>query len=113
MRLPQVPVVEDIGASEHFRSHRVQACPCITKSRASQLGYWCSTKGGRLTVEELALLQGFMPTTIKWKSLGISDKKFAGCLGNAQSLNVVVALLPYALYMAKIIDKQDFDALTQ
>ena len=109
----KVPVIVDVGASEKFRSHRVQACPCITKSRASQLGYWCSTKGGRLTVQELALLQGFMPTTIKWKSFGISDKKFAGCLGNAQSLNVVVALLPHALYMAKIIDKQDFDALTQ
>ena len=70
-----VPVVVDVGASARFRSHRVNACPCITKSRAGQFGYWCSTQGGRLTVEELAMLRGFSPAAINWKSAGVSDKK--------------------------------------
>ena len=108
-----VPVVVDVGASARFRSHRVTACPCITKSRAAQLGYWCSTKGGRLTIEELAMLQGFSPAAINWKSAGVSDKKFGACLGNAQSLNVVEAVLPHALFLAKIIDQDDFKALAQ
>lgn len=108
-----VPVVVDIGASERFRTHRVRECPCITRTRASQLGYWCSTKGGRLAAEELGMLQGFSPGTIDWKSAGVSEKKFAACLGNAQSLNVVEAVLPHALFLAKIIDTDDFAALTK
>ena len=64
-------------------------------------------------MEELAVLQGFAPGTINWKSAGVTDKQFASCLGNAQSLNVVVAILPYALYLAKVFDKDDFTALTK
>ena len=106
-----VPVVVDMCASERSRNHRVLSCPCITKSRAATLGFWCSTKGGRLSADELAMLQGFSPATIDWKSAGIADKKFASCLGNAQSLNVVEAVLPHAVFLAKIIGQDEFTAL--
>ena len=59
------------------------------------------------------MLQGFSPAAINWKSAGVSDKKFGACLGNAQSLNVVEAVLPHALFLAKIIDQDDFKALAQ
>ena len=68
---------------------------------------------GRLTVEEPAMLLGFNPAAINWKSAGASDKKFGACLGNAQSLNVVEAVLPHALFLAKIVDQDDFKALAQ
>ena len=108
-----VPVVVDMCASLRFRTHNVLSCPCVTKSRAAKLGLWCSTKGGRLSVDELAMLQGFSPATIDWKSCGISDKKCASCLGNAQSLNVVEAVLPHALFLAKIIDQDESTALSK
>ena len=69
-----VPVVMDMFASQRFRTHTVLSCPCITKSRAATLGWWCSTTGGRLSVDELALLQGFSPATIDWKYCGIAGK---------------------------------------
>ena len=37
VNLVLVPVVVDVGASERFRSHRVTACPCFTKSLAAHL----------------------------------------------------------------------------
>jgi hypothetical protein len=64
-------------------------------------------------VEELAMLQGFNPAAINWKPAGDSDKQIGSCLGNAQSLNVVEAVLPHALFLAKIIDQDDFKALSQ
>ena len=59
------------------------------------------------------MLQGFSPAAINWKSAGVSDTKFGACLGNSQSLNVVEAVLPHALFLATIIDQEDFKALAQ
>ena len=59
------------------------------------------------------MLQGFSPAAINWKSAGVSDKKFGECLGNAQSLNVVESVLHHALFLAKIIDQDDFKALAE
>jgi site-specific DNA-cytosine methylase len=70
-----VPVVVDVGASARFRLHGVNACPRITKSQAGHFGYWFSTKGGRPTAEELAMLHGFNPAAINWKPAGVSETK--------------------------------------
>jgi hypothetical protein len=40
-------------------------------------------------------------------------QKIGSGLGNAQSLNVVEAVLPHALFLANIIDQDDFKALAQ
>ena len=87
--------------------------PLHHQNSAGQFGYWRSTKGGRLIVEELAMLQGFSPAAINWKSAGVSDKQIGSCLGNAQSLNVVEVVLPHALFLANIIDQNDFKPLAQ
>ena len=105
------PVIIDTGCSARFRTYRVSASPCITHTRGSQLAYWCSTKGGRLTVSELGRLQGFGPNDIDWKGAGLTAHQYGGMLGNAQSLCVVEALLPYVLYASKIIDTDDFQLL--
>ena len=59
------------------------------------------------------MLQGVSPAAINWKSAGVSDKKVGSCLGNAQSLNVVEAVLPHAFFLATIIDHDDFKSLAQ
>ena len=106
-----VPVVVDMDASPRFRSFRVGSCPCITKTRAGSFAYWCSTKGGRLSLSELMMLQGFQPAAVAWEEAGLTASQMAQCLGNAQSWNVVVAVLPRLLYLAKLIDSKDFGAL--
>ena len=106
------PVIIDMRCSKKFRTFRVSGSPCITYTRGSSQSYWCSTKGGCLTVSELGMLQGFGPTDIDWKGAGLSPTQYGGMLGNAQSLCVVEALLPHVLYASKIIDAEDFQLLT-
>lgn len=106
-----VPVIIDTGSSEAFSTHRVKGCMCITRTRAAQGGYWCSTKGGYLTPDELGMLQGFRPEDVDWRSAGVSPHAWGGCVGNAMSLCVVLCLLPGVLYQSKIINKESLDQL--
>ena len=105
----ETPVVVDAGSSPRFRSFKIKSCMTITKSRGSNpRGYWCSTKGGPLNVVELMKLQGFRPRELQCE--GVSLNQVGACLGNAQSLNVVKVLLPHLLFLAKLIDRADFEA---
>ena len=73
--------------------------------------YWCSTKGAPLNVTEMAALQGFGSTDFDWKSAGVTASQFAGCLGDAQSLNLVMAIIPHMLYISKQIAAEEYDLL--
>ena len=106
------PVVVDIGSSVKFRTFRVGCSPCITYTRGSQMAYWCSTTGGRLTSKDLDKLQGFQPGDVDWKAAGVTEKNYCGMLGNAQSLNVLKALLPHVFYAGKLINLDQFQAPT-
>ena len=57
----KTPVIIDIGCSQSFATHGVGVMPCMTASRASACGagYWCSTMGRQLTLEEAMQFQGF------------------------------------------------------
>jgi hypothetical protein len=70
-------------------------------------GICVSTKGARISVKDLTLLQGFDADDVDWAGAGVTANQFAVCLGNAQSLNVVVAVLPHLLYKAKLADHQE------
>ena len=74
--------------------------PTMTRTRCASFGYWCTTKGGRLTVNDFIRLQGFEPSELPRKGMVVSAAELAGALGNSMSLNVVMALLPKALYCA-------------
>ena len=54
----ETPIVVDMGVSERFASFGVDFCPCLTRSRAGDFGYWCS-KGGPLSIADMCRLQGF------------------------------------------------------
>eukprot|EP00973_Karenia_brevis_P001715 233381-Karenia_brevis.AAC.1 len=47
-------IIVDVGSSPQFGVSMVGVCPTLTKSRAGSLGYWSSTKGGRLDTEEMS-----------------------------------------------------------
>ena len=105
------PVVVDIGCSEKWSNCQTNTCPTITNNRAATFGYWVSTKGARMSAKELIILLGFDADDVDWAGVGVTANQFAGCLGNAQSLSVVVAVLPHGLYKAKLITKKQFNLM--
>ena len=54
-------------------------------------------------------MQGFDPKAdVDWREAGLTASQFGGMVGNAQSLNVVQALMPHVLYHSKLITKEQF-----
>ena len=59
-------------------------------------------------MDELALLQGFDPNRdYVWRGI-VKPTAMGVMIGNAQSLNVIVALLPHMWYLAKLISYEEF-----
>ena len=83
----------DVDASSRFRSVMKARSPCFLRSRAR--GFYLSSVGRRMSVDEMAALQGF-PC---FGSTGVSSAALGGMLGNAMSMNIVVrvmaAVLPF------------------
>ena len=105
------PVIIDTGASDKFATFRIAEVPAITRTRAqTRNGYWCSTKGGHLTVLELAMLQGFPREFIEGikNDLNKKDNVIGACVGNAQTLPLLADLIAHVLYMSKTITKEQF-----
>ena len=103
------PVVVDCGSSPRYSSFKINLCMTLTKTRCSGFGYWHSMKGAPLSVEDMMRLQGFEPTDFgNYSEIGVSHRAMAGCLGNAQSLNVVMKLIPRALFLAKLISRDEY-----
>jgi site-specific DNA-cytosine methylase len=94
----KVPVVIDFKSSERFASHRVDETPTLTRTRAGQFGYWCSTKGAPLDLVEMAMLQGFSPDDLPYEEAGITQNQVAMMLGNGQTLPVVMDILVHLLF---------------
>ena len=81
--------------------------PCLTRTRASQLGYWDSVKGGPLNVVEMYLQKSALDVT------GIKDSTLAACLGNGCSVTYLNFLIPEVLFASGLISKTDLNLLRQ
>ena len=82
-----------------------RALPCLTRRHASEHSYWVSTKGGTMTVYEMALLQGITRDMLDpCKDLGMRPRAYASMLGDSMSLNVLCHVLSSALYSAGFVD---------
>lgn len=101
----------DAAASKSWSSSRVEETPTLTKTRCQQFGYWVSSKGGPLSIEEMMHLQGLSVVSCDWQSSGVTRSQFAGCLGNAMSLNVLCYLLPEAMEASQLVTPQRAKAL--
>jgi site-specific DNA-cytosine methylase len=106
------PVTIDAGASPgKFQSYAVNAAPTLAATRASQRGYWCSTKGGFLDVDQMASLQGFheiFGTQVPWREAGVSVTQYGHMVGNGQSANFLLALYPRVLFNAQLITLAEY-----
>jgi site-specific DNA-cytosine methylase len=99
----KLPVVVDYKASERFSTHRLNESPTLTRTRAGQFGYWCSTKGASLTLSEMASLQGFDDDDFPWEAAGMTKTQAAQMLGNGQTLPVVMDILVHLLYQSSFL----------
>ena len=108
----QTPVVIDMGSSIRYSSFKIDACMTLTSNRCSMFGYWITTKGGPMDVYDMMHLQGFSQKDFgDFNALGVSNTAMAACLGNAQSLNVLMKVVPRALYLARLITKSEFEVM--
>ena len=107
------PVIVDYKSSRRFSTCRVEECMALTKTRASQRGYWGTTKGGPLEVDELAQIQGYSSATFPWKAAGLSEAAAGACLGNGQTLPLVRHLLPTILFHGSVITFEEFTLLSK
>jgi DNA-cytosine methyltransferase len=98
------PVVISSGSSEAFAHSASSVAMTVTRTEAARRGYWCTTKGGFLDADEIALLQGFPVGLIPWRALTLSESQFCGMMGNAMTLPVVVCLLPSLLLAGGKVD---------
>ena len=101
-----VPIVIDIAGSYPQRhTSAANYSPCLTRAHASSHSYWVSTKGGTMTVYEMALLQGITRDMLDpCKDLGMRPRAYASMLGDSMSLNVLCHVLSSALYSAGFVD---------
>ena len=102
------PVVVDARSSARFSSSRTGEFPTLTKTRSSQFGYWVSTKGGWVSLAELAALQGYFGDDFPVASAHISKAQAGGMLGNSQSLPLVQDLLAHTMYHAQLLTYDQF-----
>ena len=101
-------VIIDMKSSETFSGLTVGVSPTLTRTRCSGLGYWCSYKGGVLSIADMCALQGFDADELDFAGCCVSDAAAGGLIGNAQSLNVVNAILPHMLFLSQLITKKEF-----
>jgi len=77
-------------------------CPCLTVSRGN--GHWVTSRGRRLSKEEMMRLQGMNPTTFK---VAVSETQLGRQLGNTMSVNVLERLFVRLLPAAKLARASD------
>ena len=65
-----------------------RCCPCLTRSRCVGGGHWITNMRRMLTRREMEVLQGFPAGRIRLPA-GVSEKTYAGMLGNAFTVPVV------------------------
>jgi site-specific DNA-cytosine methylase len=86
------PTALDIFASQPRAV--IGKVPCLTRTRAGAGGFYITGVGGLLTTKEMLRLQGlpdhFVDTA---RAAGISHRQLRQMIGNAMSVNVLVALL--------------------
>jgi len=88
--------------SSPYRSINVKGVsPCITCSRGT--GHWVTSRGRRLTKEEMMRLQGMNATKFK---VAVSQTQLGKQLGNTMSVNVLERLFCRLLPAAKLCKKK-------
>ena len=97
--------VLDVGASEGFQSVMTNCCPCLTKTRLGQDGYYIPKLRRRLLTSEAASLQGLPSQVLNaMQSAAIEhdlpSRTIEKSLGDAMSINVLASVVMTGLWKA-------------
>ena len=88
--------VLDAQASTRFQSILRNCCPCLTKTRCKQHGYYIPKLKRRLNAFEMAKLQGLPAALVQAMLAAAADLpkgSFEGAVGDAMSINVLQTML--------------------
>jgi len=94
----KVPYVVDCDSSGDRMKWMKETSPCITCSRAA--GHWVTSRGRRLTKNEMMRLQGMRPNKFQ---KAVSERQLGIQIGNAMSVNVLERLFVRALPAAGLV----------
>jgi DNA (cytosine-5)-methyltransferase 1 len=94
----KVSYVVDCDSSTYRMKWMKEISPCITRCRAK--GHWVTSRGRRLTKDEMMRLQGMRPDIFKKV---VSDCNLGKQIGNSMSVNVLERLFVRALPAAQLV----------
>ncbi len=101
----------DIGASSKFRCMMLDCSPCLSKSRAGNGGHFIACLRRTMSIADIGRLQG-APTILVQALVeaAAGDTSNVGrALGDAMSINVLMRLVPRALWSGGLIDALPLD----
>lgn len=96
----------DVGATPKWSSAMVGTCPCLTSSRCKMGGHYSTVAKRMLTRKEMLRLQGIPPNRFNYKTAGVKEDDLKFAVANAMSTNVLMRLLPDALWAAGLLEKK-------
>jgi site-specific DNA-cytosine methylase len=96
------PWCVDVDSSEDFCHWHRDCSPCITKSRGCH-GFYVTSIGGMMSMEEIMKLQGYDPRVLNWKQSGIPRTTWGQAIGDSMSLNVLRPILLQGCVAAGLI----------
>ena len=95
-----VPVLIDVDCSLRFATFGIDEAKTITRTRGGTGGPWVSSRGCRVTTNELLKLQGFDPAKIPWQEIGMSKRQIGQMIGNSVCPPVLGMVLSEAMHSA-------------
>ena len=96
----------DVDCSEKFSTFGINIAKTLTRTRGIQGGPWVSTRGRRVTINEMLRLQGFEPKDVDWTGAGVTAAQLGGMLGNAVTVQTVGHLLAAAMHASGLTKKK-------
>ena len=95
----QAGLTLDAGVSHRF-SHGVVGVGTLTKAGCSRRTYWNTKKGGFLSCDDMAALQGIPRGYFDINAANIAEWRFGGMIGNGIAVTAFAALLVPCLLSA-------------
>ena len=99
------PCFVDVNATPAWSSAMVGVCPCLTSTRCTQGGHYY-VGHGMLTLTEMQRLQGIPDGRFDAERAKVKPQDLAFAVGNAMSVNVLMRILPGALYAANLLQSK-------
>ena len=103
------PIIVDLHAGKNFRQWAFGKSPCITAARGKSQGFYIPSLRRRMTVDDMARLQGMQPGRVDWVGAGIGKGTYGHMIGNSMSVNVLERLLPKVLHAAGLLNRRPPD----